>query len=123
MTSEPTSVECEVLIDYLRSETGGSRKNDWRTAGQIEENTGIRPTKLRAICQKYPTAIIGSNEGYKLTRYASVAELNDSLRVLLSRSLAISTRATYLHTYIAARTQQDAVAALPTPRLDRWTLT
>jgi hypothetical protein len=73
--------------DYLRNVA------DWRTAGSIYNVTGVTPVEMRRIANAYPQTFVSSQSGYKLAALATADEIEDSIRVLLSRAEKIMHRA------------------------------
>lgn len=94
------------VVTYLR-ENYAEWNNGWRTASEIQNATGVTPAELRAICSDYPQTFLGSNKGYKLVRMASMEEVNDCLRTLLSRSEKIMHRARSLQRYALERSKVE----------------
>ncbi len=94
------------VMNYLR-ENYADYNQGWRTSGEIQDATGVTPAELRAICSDFPQTFLGSNKGYKLVRMATMEEVNDCLRTLLSRSEKIMHRARSLQRYALERSKVE----------------
>lgn len=78
---------------YLESSIGP------RTQAQITRDTGVSGPALRKLANSCPQTFLGTQSGYKLVRDASANEIEDTIRVLLSRAEKIMHRARSLQRY------------------------
>jgi len=83
---------------YLES-TGGYA----RTQSQITLHTGISGAQMRKLANSYPQTFLGTQAGYKLVRQATAGEVEDTIRVLLSRAEKIMHRARSLQRHSLER--------------------
>ena len=68
----------------------------WKTSKEIHAAINITPTRMRELCQLYPTWFVSSGEGYKATTTASRDEIRACVQDLLSRAEKITHRASAL---------------------------
>lgn len=108
MNQSYTRAALEAVKTYLRE---ASDFNDrWRPQGNITAATGVTGVVMRQMASDHPQTFLGSTKGYKLVREASLDEINDNVRTLLSRSEKIMHRARALQRYQLER--QKAVSRL-----------
>ena len=70
--------------------------DSWRTSRYINEYTGLSALRIRELCQIYPTLLISSPQGYKLTRLATHREITHCVQSLITRGQKIIERASQL---------------------------
>ncbi len=87
----------------------------WQDQRAITRGTGVSGPAMRRLCQEHPQTYISSGAGYKLARHASINEINDSVRVLLSRSEKIMHRARSLQRLALERTKAGTRRTNPVP--------
>ena len=75
------------------------RNRGWVTASRITEETGYSAVDIRKTCQQYTQLAISSGSGYKLMTEATSEELDNSLRILMSRANKINKRARSLQRF------------------------
>lgn len=75
----------------------------FRTQSQITRNTGVTGPQLRKLANMCPQTFLGTQFGYKLVREATAGQVEDTIRVLLSRSEKIMHRARSLQRYSLER--------------------
>lgn len=83
----------------------GDFNNGWRPQGDITSATGVTGVVMRRMASDHPQTFLGSSKGYKLVRSASLEEVNDNIRTLLSRSEKIMHRARSLQRYSLERSK------------------
>lgn len=98
------------VIEYLSGQSK-DYNDGWRPQGLITAATGVTGPEMRAICNDFPQTFLGSNKGYKLVREATLEEVNDTLRTLLSRSEKIMHRARSLQRYALERQKVASASA------------
>ncbi len=77
----------------------------FRCSRSIETATGVRPVTLRRMASDHPQTFVAGSCGYKLVRHATLEEINDNIRTLLSRSEKIMHRARSLQRYALERSK------------------
>lgn len=75
----------------------------WVTASVIESFTGISAIEIRKCANNAPQTFISCGKGYKLARLATASEVENSLRILMSRAEKIMHRARSLQRYSLER--------------------
>lgn len=75
------------------------RRNDFVTSTDIQTWTGIDPATVRRLAQAAPQTFVSSSNGYKLAKFCTASEIEDSIRVLMSRAEKILHRARSLQRY------------------------
>lgn len=78
------------IVYLLRDRSG------FTTAGEIRSFIGMSPVRVRQLAQLYPTLLVSSIEGYKLTDNATRGEILHNVQSLLKRAAKISERASQL---------------------------
>jgi len=68
----------------------------WQTSGYIGSAIGLSSVRIRELCQIYPTLLISSTQGYKLTRNATHSEITHCVQSLITRGQKIIERASQL---------------------------
>ncbi len=68
----------------------------WVTATEIRMHTGLTGKRVRQLCQIYPTLLVSSSEGYKLSRNATHSEKIKCVQSLIARGEKIISRASQL---------------------------
>ena len=66
---------------------------DWLKARDLTPLTGFDDRKLRAIAHSSRGAIISGHKGYRLTRHATIEEIDRCRSILLSQASAMTDRA------------------------------
>ena len=79
-----------ILVDYLKD------TRFWRTSGDIRAATGLRGSRVRQLAQTFPTLLVSSGEGYKLTDNATHGEILYCVQSLITRGEKIISRAAQL---------------------------
>lgn len=108
MNQNYTRFTLEAVKSYLRQ--ADDFNDRWRPQGSITSATGVTGVVMRQMASDHPQTFLGSSRGYKLVREASLDEINDNIRTLLSRSEKIMHRARALQRYQLER--QKAVSRL-----------
>lgn len=103
MNQSYTRATLESVKNYLRE--ANSFNDYWRPQGSITAATGVTGTVMRQMASEHPQTFLGSVKGYKLVREASLEEINDNIRTLLSRSEKIMHRARSLQRYSLERSK------------------
>lgn len=65
----------------------------------IQRETGISPVDVRRCANDAPQTFVSSSEGYKLAKFCTATEIENSVRVLMSRAEKILHRARSLQRY------------------------
>lgn len=86
------------VVQFLQDSNGAPR-----TQSEITYFTGVDGREMRRLASQYPQTFLGTNEGYKLVRAATGEELDDTIRILLSRAEKIMHRARSLQRYTLER--------------------
>lgn len=60
---------------------------------EIKLHIGMNPVTVRRCASYAPQTFVSSSEGYKLARYCTATEIENSIRVLMSRAEKILHRA------------------------------
>jgi hypothetical protein len=84
---------CKQALQFLLKD------GKWRTAASITRLTGYTAVEIRKTCQQYTQLCISSGEGYKLLSLATNCEIDNSLRILMSRANKINKRARSLQRF------------------------
>ena len=77
----------------LRTVLTELRGGQWITARELTRRTGYSDRMLRAIANESDGQIISGQSGYKLTRCATLDEINHAAGWLLSQAKKMQTRA------------------------------
>lgn len=75
----------------------------YRTQFEITSTTGVTGRQMRKLANQYPQTFLGTNYGYKLVCEATATEVEDTIRVLLSRAEKIMHRARSLQCHSLER--------------------
>lgn len=81
--------------DYQKL-TAALSGGDWLKARDIRLRTGLAPRTIRAMAERHGDALIGTGNGYRLVAFASVEELEQAHRSLISRAKKLFARASAL---------------------------
>lgn len=87
----------------IRSYLMTTPANEWTTARELSNWTGLSTRAIRQVAQDYPTLLVTGQRGYKLAAYASQSDLQESVHHLLSRSNKLLQRAAALSDYALSR--------------------
>ena len=77
----------------LRTVLTELRAGDWLTARELTRRTGYSDRMLRSIANERDGRIISGQSGYKLTRQATLDEINHAADWLLSQARKMKERA------------------------------
>ena len=94
--STRTKQELYTDMNVLRSYLSTCEFDKWLKSSAIYEWTGLTAITIRQVCQAYPAMFIAGVHGYKLTSYATPAEIQTCVAALLSRSDKMVQRASAL---------------------------
>lgn len=83
------------LYRFLESRGDGR----FTSSTTIQRETGISPPEVRKLANNAPQTFVSSHEGYKLAKFCTATEIENSVRVLLSRAEKIMHRARSLQRY------------------------
>jgi hypothetical protein len=75
----------------------------------LRKNINMENRMIRAVCQAEPDQFLSSQKGYKLVRYASDEEINESIADLMSRAKHMSERARGLERALTERQGQKVM--------------
>lgn len=76
----------------------------------LRKHINMENRMIRAVCQAEPDQFLSSQRGYKLVRYASDAEINESIADLRSRSKHMNERASGLERALMERQGQKEMS-------------
>lgn len=90
----PDVTDRTILVDYMFD------RMNWTTSREIRRDTGLTPLRVRQLAQLYPTLLVSSTEGYKLSINAKRREIIHNVQSLIERANKISARAAELASMI-----------------------
>ena len=98
-------IKRQAVLNYFADQALKDYNDGWRPSGSIQSATGVTPLEMRELCQLFPQTFLGSSRGYKPVRSATLEEINDCVRTLLSRSEKIMHRARSLQRHSLERSK------------------
>ena len=110
-------IKRRAVLDYFASHVNPNYADGWRTAGDIKSATGVTALEMRQLCQMFPQTFLGSSRGYKPVGLATLTEVNDNIRTLLSRAEKIMHRARSLQRHSLERTKLVSASAVRIAKL------
>lgn len=78
-------------------------RHNFVSSTTLQREIGIQPAQVRKLANSAPQTFVSSSYGYKLAKFCTASEIEDSIRVLLSRSEKIMHRARSLQRYSLER--------------------